>query len=77
MIAEARDLDAGLLAGLDQRDAVLDLDFVPSMISCLGMRRLLPLHPGPAHFAPCGLTVARISAPATSAASPIQNTLGS
>ena len=26
VIAEARDLDAGLLAGLDQRDAVLDLD---------------------------------------------------
>ena len=26
VVAEARDLDAGLLAGLDQRDAVLDLD---------------------------------------------------
>ena len=78
VVAEARDLDAGLLAGLDQRDAVLDLHgravddqllgHSPLRILALASRR---------HAAPAGLAVKRISTPRTRPARPNQKSMGS
>ncbi len=66
VIAEARDLDAGLLAGLDQRDAVLDLDGHAVDDQLLGHCRFRSLRTSSRHHAaPDGLAVNRISTPST------------
>ena len=78
MVAEARDLDARLLAGLDQRDAVLDLDGRTVDDELLGHGGLFcPCRRRRSHAVPVGLAASRMTTPATSAAKPNQNSIGS